>query len=57
MMTVKNKDREHLMSGENPAWDVLYFSRAARSAERKDYENTGNGSGRFRGEEPVPVAV
>lgn len=56
-MTVKNKDREHLMSEENPAWDVLYFSRAARSAERKDYENTGNGSGRLRGEKPVPVAV
>lgn len=56
-MTVKNKDREHLMSEENPEWEGLYFSRAARSAERKDYENTGNGSGRLRGEKPVPVAV
>ena len=56
-MTVKNKDREHLMSEENPAWGVLYFSGAARSAERKDYENTGNGSGGFRGEKPVPVAI
>ena len=24
-MTVKNKDREHLMSEENPAWEGLYF--------------------------------